>query len=1155
MSHDEHSLDIPALDPSQPRSISIQARASADTFAGSSHALNRTASGLSGLPELLAISSLAQPKDAFDPEELSDVFHLPLPGDGSTQRRLTDYAPTPPLTPPEEARSPPRIWSWDSDDRLVEPFLSDRMVNERDASTAEALALVLAKYDHAGPSSSSDASFAPAHSQESVRKSLELALASHASTHFAWDAARARFVWRQTHDRRVRASAANGKGKSRSVDGITEWIGEERIHGYTASTSKAISAPFLEIGSLRRRLELRLEELSVNTDVPIPEVFALAAAIRQVVEWLGNELEGRIKENDISRESSRLDIPRRMLASLSMALACDVARKPPFPSFGILCNVQDIQSQPSQLAANLLGRLYAEAEAQLTAGDALSAAALAFVLEQVSETWRADVAAWIGWPGSSAREEMYLGSNGFFEPWTGAEIRWSRDTRGELDVGYELRLRRVPYFLPVACARDLLEGGRALRLLRKAAPSGHPLLSYMQSASKHTLPAPSWLWSKADHDRHRERLLSEIANLKRSIAHWRHGRIRNAFPSRPSSAAAIPINDVAGLAEHAALREAPKVGPDVAWSATHVSLERALKLFDQMPGSSLPSLESDDVHLPPALAGDRDVSTGNPVTPTSSLLAHLGHAAQASDELRNDFALSISIVIYDSYISPMLEWSRLLNSALLSCYFRDFGLTTYLETCRQFLLLGDASFLSRVSMVLFEQGDESGRLEEGWAPGLGRILNVDEAWPPGRPEIRSKLNASVVESLADLRRPHEERGESSAEARALNDLDARLSFAFVQPDDLLKGKKNKRSWQDKHCEIAASIASMLRALTICIVAIDGLDWLTLSFEPPPLIAPLLHVNISTRYQRLFNQLLKFVRTQAVLRALFEELVRGKRPESAYRNRKDPNRARRPKMTPTRLPFDYDQPSREICLRFRREVDHFTTVLFAFTTSAIDESWTRFKTRLRELHDEAEARDGLSSGFKDIAMLENDDDEASGAPPGSSTSRPALQIKDVFSLALYHETTLERLLQTCFLRARQADLRVYIDSILNSALGLLTLCREDVRSTQSDATAPARMKRLRDSYAKFTSRVRGFMRTLHAIRERDSAGASRVAGASSATLKTNAKQGMSRKAREERRLMKMTEEDLKILEGQNPHIEANVDSVNELIARLDFAGYF
>ncbi|PWN43737.1 hypothetical protein IE81DRAFT_365576 [Ceraceosorus guamensis] len=1136
MSHDAHSLDIPALDPSQPRSISIQARASANTFAGSSHVLDRTPSGLSGLPQLLAISSLAQPKGAFNPEELSDVFHLPLPGDGSTQRRLTDYAPTPPLTPPEEGRSPPRIWSWDSDERLVEPFLSDRMVNERDASTAEALALVLAKYDHAGPSSSSDASFAPAHSQESVRESLELALASHASTHFAWDADKARFVWRLTHDRRVRASAANGKGKSRSVDGITEWIGEERIHGYTASTSKAIAAPFLEIGALRRRIELRLEELSVSTDVPIPEVFALAAAIRQVVEWLGNELEGRIKENDISMESSRLDVPRRILASLSMALACDVVRKPPFPSFGVWCNVQDIQSQPSQLAANLLGRLYAEAEAQLTAGDALSAAALAFVLEQVSKTWRADVAAWIGWPGSSAREEMYLGSDGVFEPWTGAEIRWSRDTRGELDVGYELRLRRVPYFLPAACARDLLEGGRALRLLRKAAPSGHPLLSYMQTASKHTLPAPSWLWSKADYDRHQDRLLSEIAHLKRSIAHWRHGRIRHASPSRPSSPATIPTNDVAGLAEHAALQEAPKAGRDVAWSATHASLERALKLFDQTPGSSLPSLKSDDVHLPPALAGDEDVSTGNPVAETSSLLTHLGHAAQASDGQRNDFALSVSIVIYDSYISPMLEWSRLLNSALLSCYFRDFGLTTYLETCRQFLLLGDASFLSRVSMVLFEQGDESGTLEEGWSPGLGRILNVDEAWPPGRPEIRSKLNASVVESLADLRRPHEERGESSAEARALSDLDARLSFAFVQPDDLLKGKRNKRSWQDKH-------------------SIDGLDWLTLSFEPPPLIAPLLHVNISTRYQRLFNQLLKFVRTQAVLRALFEETVKGKRPESAYRNRKDANRARNPKTTPTRLPFDYDQPSREICLRFRREVHHITTVLFAFTTSAIDESWTRFKARLRELHDEAEARDGLSSGFKDIAMLENDDDEASGAPPGSSRSQPALEIKDVFSLALYHETTLERLLQTCFLRARQADLRVYIDSILNSALGLLTLCREDLRSTQSDATAPARMERLRGSYAKFTSRVRGFVRTLHAIRERDSAGASRVAGAASATLKANAKQTMSRKAREERRLMKMTEEDLKILEGQNAHIEANVDSVNELIARLDFAGYF
>lgn len=188
------------------------------------------------------------------------------------------------------------------------------------------------------------------------------------------------------------------------------------------------------------------------------------------------------------------------------------------------------------------------------------------------------------------------------------------------------------------------------------------------------------------------------------------------------------------------------------------------------------------------------------------------HGARPTNYTEDDFALSISMIIYDSYISPMLEWSRLLNSALLSCYFRDFGLTTYLETCRHFLLLGDANFLSRVANVLFEHGDEPDRRREGWAAGLGGILNVEDTWPPSRPEIRSKLNASVVESLADLRRPHEERAGGSAEAQALSDLDARLSFAFVQPDDLLKGKRNKRSWQDKQCEILALLLDHRLAL-------------------------------------------------------------------------------------------------------------------------------------------------------------------------------------------------------------------------------------------------------------------------------------------------------------------------------------------------------
>lgn len=78
-----------------------------------------------------------------------------------------------------------------------------------------------------------------------------------------------------------------------------------------------------------------------------------------------------------------------------------------------------------------------------------------------------------------------------------------------------------------------------------------------------------------------------------------------------------------------------------------------------------------------------------------------------------------------SLVAPLLEWSKLINSALISVFFRDLGLGVYLETCRQFLLLGSPAFAARVKEALFEsdEDEEESRSHPEWGIGLSKYLN------------------------------------------------------------------------------------------------------------------------------------------------------------------------------------------------------------------------------------------------------------------------------------------------------------------------------------------------------------------------------------------------------------------------------------------------
>ena len=540
----------------------------------------------------------------------------------------------------------------------------------------------------------------------------------------------------------------------------------------------------------------------------IKEAFSLAAALETVLGWLKSELAQWSHNRSVAilNAAAELEQPLLLLQALSALLSCSTSRIPPFRTLSWLSSTG---SCLSHLHAHL-------AAAVASRSSRLAQGLLAFLLDRTSHTWRVELATWIGWPGlhssrtgemdhhliafntrESTRSGKWSASKKAV-PWSGAEIEWALDERGEEDVGYTLRPTAVPAFLSLGDARDFLEAGRALRLLKKAAPPGHPLVQHWtlqaEVAESEPLPLPTWHWRTERAQELKSTTEARVAALRSQIDIWR--RSMESEESSNDQASCFPQNPVSAPAKQETKEEKQTESVDQ-------RVARMAKLFDAMP---TPSSQTSKVSLSPAV---------------DELVLFLSDFVSSPVQSSASIATTLS--------APLHAWSSLINEALINVFFRDLGVVTYLETCKRFLLLGSDNFERRVTAALF--GDE----------GLSPKLTAGGVWPPNDAVLSASLNSAVIETVAAMRSAAV---QSEAEAHALRDLDDRLSFAIVEPPS-----HHGRGWQDPQ-------------------SIRALDWLTLSFHPPPLIAPLLTTLAQTRYQRLWNLLLRLKRVRVALRSAY-----------------------------------------------------------------------------------------------------------------------------------------------------------------------------------------------------------------------------------------------------------------------------------------------
>lgn len=1049
------------------------------------------------------------------------------------------------------------------------------------------------------PEQSADQHLAPVHPSDQVLRSLVVtATTGTSSDHFQWHPDTASFVWSATLQHRkevrrlrklVKEQSALNASLTAAGEHIDEqpplptamlkpWIGSERIMGWSEAASDSIVRPFLDIGALLRRIDDRICTIHRSAAGLCNEAPALVAALDVVVTWFKGQLTSqtstltsRITSHHTTSLAmlnayAELEPCYAVLKTLGNLLSCGQPRFPPFRPLTWLGSTHAT-----------LSHLHAHLAASLASGaDALPSAVLAYLLDRTSLTWRQQVARWVGFPGFQSDRTGELddrpaalkaGSNSSGANisilWSGALVDWSLDERGEEDVGYTLKPSAVPSFLAFRHARAFLEAGRALRLLKKAAPEDHPLVSQwslrVEESKRKAVELPTWTWSSPESREQVNAVEEHITQFKREIARWRRrGRkvsgVGVGVDGSPLSSSVLLDHQPSAAA--ATISQTATINSMEPATSTQDQFERMSQLFTALPGITDPT---DSASALPDLQPKPTFDTSTPPTDDeqSSLLIYLATAACASNTSHSISQNSFDRVTQSSLVAPFESWARLINMSLISVFFQDLGLGTYLETCKRFLLLGSIHFERQVVSSLFDV-DHGSALEDGAGEGGGgkavvamnRRLTAEGVWPPNDSLLSSALNTAVIETVSGMRQAHEDRlsrtssgsvrAKEDAVSLAFKDLDERLSFAIVEPRSASTrtaqnkgGKKEKATYTDPS-------------------SIDALDWLTLSFHPPALISPLLTQVAQSRYQRLWNLLLRIKRCKVAMRTAFNCTFKS-----------------------TSAALTFDGRSRALMERFRWEAACFLDTWGAFVNEVgIEANWLGFMRRLERVKMEVgEELISAASPADSYAKREGGEGEEGDADlneePLEEEERTALstcsfELKDVFSLARYHERILDRMLSTCFLKTTQSPLLAIINSLLQSILDFTQLC-VDLQRCAHRNIEQATYKDLHNLHRYFQKRIQTLIQALLLLKDRSASSSTHPDSEPSGEREG---EGWSKRKKhvevEKQRMAQEELQDLKTLDADSADFfgrsaaeggEGGVESVEMLLIRLNASGFY
>lgn len=479
------------------------------------------------------------------------------------------------------------------------------------------------------------------------------------------------------------------------------------------------------------------------------------------------------------------------------------------------------------------------------------------IMARVTRPWLEFVEGWIGLRSEeSALRELLAGGRTFVQVERLEDL--TKFSSGSVRIDYTYINDHMPSCVPSDQAQIIFESGRSLRLLKKAHPH-HPL---------------------ARHD-----VLDRIGQLRlHCAATWRDIENIQRKAHEYESRLGTEVLKYHGGSSSTDAPESERFSREPDQSGTNRIVEETFELFDI----------DDERHVSGTAMDERIFAADS----FNQMLHKVRNTASESIATGSRFGPELASSLYLSLAPVVSSQARLIDFSCLHHLFKEHKLRYHLDLQRRFQLLGDGSFVTRLSHSLFDPDMDSGERKSGKVRGgehTGLRLGSRDTWPPASSELRLVL----IGLLGDCYFSDTDRETAdTTPAQTENEIPGGLSFSIRElTDEEIERCKDPN-------------------------AIEALDFLRLQYKPPEALETLITARSLRRYDRLFKHLLRLLRMMSVVKGLIRDsTMRG----------------------------SLSGDTRNIFQRFRVDAQHFALAISDYCFHiGVDSIWSNFQNTLSKI---------------------------------------------------------------------------------------------------------------------------------------------------------------------------------------------------------------
>ncbi|KAF3767692.1 hypothetical protein M406DRAFT_275321 [Cryphonectria parasitica EP155] len=646
------------------------------------------------------------------------------------------------------------------------------------------------------------------------------------------------------------------------------------------------------------------------------------------------------------------------------------------PVFAILSYFQKLvqKVKKAERDSAFLSIIYAEAQsAEL--GEPFLRDAMGEILRMVSKPFTDFVEEWIGLRPEGG---MPISKNGPGKSFVRCDSHmWVDDQGFELEEpDYFLDMDYMPTFIPDDIAQAIFETGRNLRFLQSYQPQNP--LSSLRAVAIGEPPRLEWQYDWES--------ITRVEQKALAFHHTVLDTLRKHQVTVDDDRDGVQVDD--GIGEE----------------------EPVLQFFGKDESHLEQTVLASIAHL------DHPVAKVEPWDKLSRLLREKLFSIQdETDAIGTEFSPHWSLLPLLSFGPVIFTQARLVNRECLRLLYAEHNLREHLRLQRAFQLLGNGMFSSRLSNALFSPEMDTTERQAGVARSggaMGLRLTSRDNWPPASSELRLALAGVLSESYQ----------QTSPGADGNNNIDPLPTKHAALPGDLSFAIRDLSPEEMERCMDPD--------------ALEALDFLRMSYKPPPPLLPIMTPSVLVKYDHVFKMLLRVRRMLFVVDQLFRDMSSGA--------------------------FRWQTPD-DTSLRFRIEAHHFVSnIARYFFDTGIEKPWRGFERWL----------DKVEKGLQQ--------ETSSGSAPPHHQPPPSAVSPD--RLGEQHERTLDEIMTALFLRKRQRPVLELLEAIFTLVLRFAKAAKP---RAEEGAQGPA--QEVQDLYRSFREKVEVFITVCRGLSEKSGYG--------------------------------------------------------------------